>query len=168
MKVRLRESGNIVFIEEFRSIYNTTSFPSIITEEILNNFDADIVYDGVLPSCGENQYIKEDGSENINGKWFIKYIIEDYTDDEIKSKLEKWRQSASCTPFQGRVSLSEAGLLSQAEATVNNSDDKTKFAWEYALVWNRSSDMIKNLSVALGLTDTQIDDLFKKAQTIVA
>jgi hypothetical protein len=64
------------------------------------------------------------------------------------------------------MALSDAGLLTQAQALVDAGDEKTKTAWEYALEWRRVSPMIAQLGAALNLTDVQIDDLFKEAQSI--
>ena len=64
------------------------------------------------------------------------------------------------------MALSEADLLSQVQAIVDAGDEKIKTAWEYALEWRRVSPMIVDLSAALNLTDDQIDDLFRSAQSI--
>lgn len=82
--------------------------------------------------------------------------------------IDEERSHMTCSPFQGRMALSDVGLLAQAQAAVDASDEKTKVAWEYALVWNRTSPMIETLGTALGLTDVQIDNLFKEAQKIQA
>lgn len=82
--------------------------------------------------------------------------------------LAAWREEASCTPFQGRMALSDAGMLADVQAAVDAGDEKTKVAWEYALEWRRMSPMITSLAAALNMTDTQIDDLFKAAQQIQA
>lgn len=91
-------------------------------------------------------------------------------DPQPQIDLANWRNTVSCTPFQGRVALSKAGLLAQAQALVDNPDspEETKIAWEYALEWRRMSSMIISLGGALGLTDEQIDDLYKEAIQITA
>ena len=75
-----------------------------------------------------------------------------------------------CTPFQGRVALSNAGLLSQVEAAINDptTNQETKIAWEYAIEWKRMSPMIISLATALSLTDEQVDQLFRDAAQIAA
>jgi hypothetical protein len=126
------------------------------------------VLEGPQPVVTENQYVRYDGVEETAGQWFTKYVAVDYTVEELAARTEQWRQQTSCTPFQGRIALSDANLLANAEAAVNAADEKTKTAWEYALVWQRSSPMIAALGSALGMTDEQIDDLFKAAQQITA
>lgn len=91
-------------------------------------------------------------------------------DPQPQIDLNNWRNSATCTPFQGRIALSKAGLLAQAQALVDNPDspEETKIAWEYAIEWRRMSPMIVSLGGALGLTEEQIDDLYREAVQIVA
>lgn len=84
-------------------------------------------------------------------------------------ELKAWRNSASCTPFQGRMALSKAGYFSAVESIINNpaTSPETKIAWNHAVIWNRSSPMIDYLASALGLNDSQVDDLFVEAQKII-
>ena len=122
--------------------------------------------------------VVESEPDLIDGVWYRTWSIEKIystaaqeaaaiAEHEAKT-LADWRQSASCTPFQGRMALSDAGLLTQVQAIVDAADEKTKVAWEYALEWKRTSPMIVALAAALIMTDTQVDDLFKAAQQIEA
>lgn len=168
MRYRIRETGAIVYLNELLALYPNTSFPSVITPELIDELGADPVLEGPQPTLTENQYSRFDGVTEINGQWFTKYIAVDYTAEELAAKLEQWRQSTSCTPFQGRMALSDAGLLANVETAVAAADEKTKVAWEYALEWKRSSPLIATLATALNMTEIQIDDLFKNAATITA
>lgn len=168
MQIRMRETGDLVFSDEFRRIHSDTSFPIELSPDILEAFDADEVHDGVTPTLTENQYAKYDGVEEINGQWFTKYVAVDYTAEELAAKTEQWRQSANCTPFQGRMALSDSGKLAAVETAISAADEKTRTAWEYALIWQRNSPMIETLGAALGMTDVEIDDLFKAATQITA
>lgn len=91
-------------------------------------------------------------------------------DPQPEIDLNNWRNMASCTPFQGRIALVNADLMSQVDAIMAdpNTPQETKIAWEYAIEWRRMSPMIVSLGGALGLTAEQIDDLFKQAQQINA
>jgi hypothetical protein len=169
MQIRIRETGDVVFSDEFRRIHSNTSFPADLTPDVLNELGADPVFEGPQPTLTENQYAKYDGVvQDANGNWMTSYVAVDYTAEELAAKVEQWRQSVSCTPFQGRVALSDAGLLASVEAAIAQADEKTKVAWEYALEWKRMSPMIATLGAALNLTDAEIDDLFKAAAEISA
>lgn len=168
MRLRIRETGAVVYDNEFRAMYPDTSFPLVLGADTLNDFGADPVFEGPQPTLTENQYARQDGVEEINGQWFTKYVAVDYTPEELAARTEQWRQSASCTPFQGRMALADAGLLAGVETAVAAADGKTKVAWEYALIWQRNSPMISALATALSMTDEQIDDLFKAAAQVSA
>lgn len=120
-------------------------------------------YDPALQFCVQNPQ-----PDLVNDQWVLGWVVTDKTPEQKQQELDAWRASTSCSPFQGRMALIDANLLAQAEAAVNAGDDKTKTAWEYALVWNRTSPMIESLAQALGLSDTQVDDLFRAAQEIQA
>ena len=91
-------------------------------------------------------------------------------DPQPEIDLLRWRNSLSCTPFQGRMALINAGLMTQVEGIMNNpsTPQETKVAWEYAIQWTRMSPMIISLGGTLGMTDEQIDELFEQAQSISA
>lgn len=105
-----------------------------------------------------------------NGEWSVDWVVSQKTQKEIADKIELWRNAAVCSPFQGRMALVNASLMTQVEAIIADAatPQETKIAWEYALEWRRMSPMIVTLGATLNLTDSQIDDLFKDAQTIVA
>lgn len=76
MQIRIRESGTVMYIDEFRRLNSSTSFPQVISEETLNDFGADIVFEGPQASGGTvYQYSQSAGVEQIDGKWYTKYIL---------------------------------------------------------------------------------------------
>lgn len=121
------------------------------------------VFDPATQNC-----VLQDVPELIDNQWVIHWIVSEKTPDEKQQYIDSWRAQTSCTPFQGRMALNDAGLLSNAQAIVDAADEKTKVAWEYALIWERTSPMIASLAQALGLSDTEVDSLFKAAQEIQA
>lgn len=72
--------------------------------------------------------------------------------------------------FQGKAALLAAGLLSTVETVINSTetDPLVKLAWDNVTEFHRQSPMILALSVPLGLTDEQLDQLFIAANTIIA
>ena len=124
------------------------------------------------------EHCVEGAPEFSQGVWKRTWIIEKlYSDPSAEATalaaheakaLQDWREQTTCTPFQGRIALSDAGLLANVETAIAAADEKTKVAWEYALEWKRNSPMITSLATALNMTDAQVDDLFKAASQIVA
>jgi len=72
------------------------------------------------------------------------------------------RADMRCTPAQMRLTLHRRGLLTQVQEIVD-ADEEAKIVWEYATVIERTSPLIDALSEPSGLTDTQIDDIFRAA-----
>lgn len=75
---------------------------------------------------------------------------------------------ASVSAFQARAALFAAGLLDDVEAAVAAADRLTRIAWESAQAFERGSPTIATLAAALGLSDEQLDDLFRAAAEIRA
>lgn len=74
------------------------------------------------------------------------------------------------TRFQARAALHLAGLLPQVEALMAHPDTPVlaKLAWADAQDFKRNSPTIAQMAAALGLTETQLDQLFIQASEIEA
>jgi hypothetical protein len=76
MQVRIRETGAVMYEGEFRALHPNTSFPPQIDEATLNAFGADVVFEGPQASGGNvYQYSQAAGVEQVDGKWYTKYIL---------------------------------------------------------------------------------------------
>lgn len=76
---------------------------------------------------------------------------------------------ASVSRFQARAALAMAGLLPAVDAAIAASGSViAQIAWADAQVFERGSPTIAGLASAIGLTDAQIDNLFRTAAEIVA
>ena len=78
MQIRIRETGAVVFDNEFR-IYAQNKgaiFGSPLDEGFINSFGGDIVLEGPQASGGTvYQYSQRAGVEQIDGKWYTKYTL---------------------------------------------------------------------------------------------
>jgi hypothetical protein len=75
MEIRIRDTGQTMTESEFRRLHNQTSFPPQLSAELLDSFGADVVMEGPQASNLEWwQYSTRSGVEQINGKWYTKYI----------------------------------------------------------------------------------------------
>lgn len=75
MEIRIRESGQVVMEQEFRAMHPNTSFASL-DETTLDAFGADVVFEGPQAIGGEFwQYSMRNGVEQINDKWYTKYVL---------------------------------------------------------------------------------------------
>lgn len=76
---------------------------------------------------------------------------------------------ASVSRFQARAALHMANLLTSVEAAIAASDNVVaQLAWADAVAFERTSPTITAMAGALGLTEAQVDDLFRTAAGIVA
>ena len=76
MKIRIRESGQVVTEQEFRAMFPNTGFPTQLTEQIINDFGGDVVFEGPQATGGDHyQYSQYAGVEQVDGKWFTKYVL---------------------------------------------------------------------------------------------
>lgn len=85
---RIRETGAVVLESELRAMYPNTSFPYVLTEELVNDLGADVVFEGPQPTATKYQTVYRDGVEEIEGKWYTKYAVADM-DDEAKAAVDE-------------------------------------------------------------------------------
>lgn len=74
---------------------------------------------------------------------------------------------ASITPWQARQALNEMGMRDAVETALAAAPRGIKDAWEYGLTVDRHSPFIEAMAPALGLTEAQIDALFRLAASKV-
>ena len=76
MQIRIRQTGAVMYEGEFRQLHSSTSFPQQITEATLNDFGADVVFEGPQATGGTvYQYSVYGGVEEIEGKWYTKWNL---------------------------------------------------------------------------------------------
>jgi len=78
MQIRIRESGVVMYIDEFRAYQHTHGGPSwgTTTTEVLEALGADVVLEGAQATGGTvYQYSQASGVEQIDGKWYTKYVL---------------------------------------------------------------------------------------------
>lgn len=76
----------------------------------------------------------------------------------------------SISRFQARAALLQTGFLADVQAYMDDpaTDPFVRIAWQDAQVFKRQSPTVLSLQPLLGLTDEQLDDLFRFAATISA
>lgn len=117
-----------------------------------------------VPNAPDNRHFKELKELEAAGE----ITIAPYVPPTEQELLEEWRATTSVSKFQAKAALAQAGLLDQVKQAVANADTITQLAWEDATEFNRNSPTIAALSQALGLTDEQVDELFRQAEEISA
>jgi len=96
--------------------------------------------------------------------------IEAYVPPTADELLQQERQSMQVSRFQARAALSQAGMLADVQTYMDdvNTPEIERLAWQDAQSFKRLSPTIVNVGTSLGLTDIQMDELFRTAATIEA
>ena len=81
MQIRVRSTGAVMYWNEFRDLLLSQNPSELITvapqtEEWLDAHGADIVFEGPQATGGTvYQYSVRQGVEQLNGKWYTKYVL---------------------------------------------------------------------------------------------
>jgi hypothetical protein len=76
MQIRIQTTGELVSEQAFRAMFPNTSMPRPLTENIINSFGGDVVFEGPQATGGTvYQYSQGAGVEQIAGKWYTKYVL---------------------------------------------------------------------------------------------
>jgi hypothetical protein len=86
MQVRIKSTGQVMYEAEFRALHPNTSMPQQLSEELLNDFGADVVLEGPQASPTRYQTSFADGVEQLDGKWYTKYSVAEMDANAIAAK----------------------------------------------------------------------------------
>ena len=78
MEIRVRATGAVMLEDQFRRWAKETTGASWnqTTDEVLEALGADVVFEGPQATGGTHyQYSVRQGVEQINGKWYTKYVL---------------------------------------------------------------------------------------------
>lgn len=96
MEIRIRNTGQVMFWNEFRDLLLSQNPSELITvapqtAEWLDAHGADVVLEGPQATGGTHyQFSQRSGVEQVDGKWFTKYVLGPvFTDNEGSSAAEQ-------------------------------------------------------------------------------
>ncbi len=99
MQVRIQSTGAVMYEAEFRAYQQANGGPSweTTTNEVLEALGADVVLEGAQATGGTvYQYSQASGVEQIDGKWYTKYILGPvFTDGETTAAEQEVAYKAS-------------------------------------------------------------------------
>jgi len=78
MEIRLRSTGQVMYEGELRSYLLANNGPSfgVLNAEVLESIGADVLLEGAQASGGNHYQVSQrQGVEEIDGKWYTKYIL---------------------------------------------------------------------------------------------
>jgi hypothetical protein len=124
MQIRIRTSGAVMYEAEFRAYTLANGGPSweTTTEEVLDSLGADVVFEGPQASGGTvYQYSQRDGVEQLEGKWYTKYILGPVFTDRAATETE-----AAQTAAEQEAAYKAAKDAEQAKSVRNSRTEKLK------------------------------------------
>ena len=99
MQVRIKSTGAVMYESEFRAYTKANGGPSweTTTTEVLEALGADVVFEGAQATGGTvYQYSQASGVEQVDGKWYTKYILGPvFTDGETTAAEQEVAYKAS-------------------------------------------------------------------------
>lgn len=121
--------------------------------------EADLAPHGVALA---EPFVPPDGKDSIGEEWFVT------TDDRIVQVFDVIDRPPpqTLTPLQARRALRQLGLKAAVDAYVATLPEEAQEAWQYATAIQRQDPILTVGAAALGLTDDQIDDLFRLGSTL--
>ncbi len=91
MEIRNRETGAVTTISQFKASYPNTSFPKVITSDILDSYGYDPVLNGAAATVTAPYGVSvRDGVEEIDGQWFTRFVAGPvFTDNDEATAAEQ-------------------------------------------------------------------------------
>lgn len=98
------------------------------------------------------------------------YTLRNKTQKELDAEIVAERAGMKVSMRQARLALNQSGLLSSVETAIASLPEPQKttvsIEWEYAHVVDRMSPWMGDMAIALGMTEEEMDDLFRLAATL--
>ena len=95
MQIRVRNTGAVMYTDEFRQLHQGLGLPKVLTEEVINAWGGDIVFEGPQASGGTvYQFSMRQGVEQIEGKWYTKYVLGPIFTDRAATEDEPAKTAA--------------------------------------------------------------------------
>jgi len=134
MEIRIRQTGSVVFDNEFRTYAQTQGavFGTPLTEEFINQYGGDIVLEGPqATTTPPYQYSQRSGVEQLDGKWYTKYIAGPvFTDGETTAAEQEAAYKAMKDAEQAKsVRDDRTKRLSDSDWTQIADSTADKTAW---------------------------------------
>lgn len=147
-----------------RKAYPNTAFPAQLTQGDLNPFNIFLIAATTPPTYNPETHkvIESYDIDTLQQTWEVIPL----TEEELNARAPQ-----SVSMRQGRLALLQAGLLNQVNSAIQAIEDPVQKAaaeieWEYAQTIDRDSTFTQTLAAQLGLTNSDLRNLFTLASTL--
>jgi hypothetical protein len=131
MQVRIRETGAVMYESEFRAYQQANGGPSweTTTTEVLEALGADVVFEGPQATGGTvYQYSQASGVEQIDGKWYTKYVLGPIFTDTTDEKGNVTSASQHEAAYKAIKDAEQASAVRQSRGDKLADSDWTQVA----------------------------------------
>lgn len=134
MEIRIRETGAVMYESELRSYLQANDGPSFdqLTPEVMEAIGVDPVLEGPQATGGDHyQFSQRDGVEQVDGKWYTKYILGPvFTDGETTAAEQEAAYKAAKDAEQAKsVRTTRGDKLKECDWTQVADAPVDKAAW---------------------------------------
>jgi hypothetical protein len=149
-----------------RAEQTDTSFPWDWLGGVVNGVEYVWVCPVDVPKTALSQNVVEGTPVFENGVWVQSWVVSQSSPEDIATRQFEMRRHMSATPLQIRRALRRVGLLDSVTAFVSSASPEISEAWEYATRIERDDPLLIACAATLGVTDTEIDEIFFLAATL--
>ena len=156
MQIRIRATGQVLLQHEWEKWVAQTYAKSLsgITEEAVNRFESDIVFEGPQATGGTvYQYSQRDGVEQLDGKWYTKYILGPVFTDRAASEDQPAQTAAEQeAAYKARKDAEQAANIRRQRTEKLNDCDWTQIADSTAdkTAWATYRTALRNVPAQAG------------------
>ena len=95
MQIRVKNTGAVMYEDEFRRLHEGLGLPKLLTEEVINEWGGDIVFEGPQATGGTvYQFSMRDGVVQIGDKWYTNYVLGPVFTDRAATEDEPAKTAA--------------------------------------------------------------------------
>ena len=147
----INSSGQVAAIQAIRELHPNMSIPD--GADLTDIGYAKIYPPVVIPEVGPNQVLVSMTPELVDGIWREVFAVEAapvFVPQQV-------------TMRQARLELLSRRLLDDVGAMIEAAGREVQIEWEYASTVDRADLIVADIQQQWGLTDAEIDDLFREA-----
>lgn len=149
MEIRVRNTGAVMYEDEFRRLHEGLGLPKLLTEEVINEWGADIVFEGPQATGGTvYQYSQRSGVREIEGKWYTNYVLGPiFTDREAEGDQPAQTAAEQEAEYKARKDAEQAVNVRQERNNKLKDCDWTQIADSTAdkAVWATYRQALRNV-----------------------
>ena len=130
MQIRVRNTGAVMYEDEFRRLHTGLGLPMLLTEEVINEWGADVVFEGPQATGGTvYQYSMRSGVREIEGKWYTNYVLGPIFTDTPATETEPAKTAAENeAEYKARKDAEQAANVRTQRTTMLKDCDWTQIA----------------------------------------